>query len=49
MFPSLSTFNLILESSEIIKLLRPKLWGLIGVIIKFFVSGVRIGPPHDRE
>ena len=25
------------------------MWGLMGVIIKFFVSGVKIGPPQDKE
>ena len=40
---------MISDSSEIIKLRRPKLCGLIGVIIKLFVSGVKMGPPHDRE
>ena len=33
----------------IMMLLKPRLCGLIGVISKLFVSGVNIGPPHERE
>ena len=47
--PLLSTISLILELFEITKDLNPKLWGLIGVIIKLFVFGVSIGPPQDKE